>query len=108
MLLTGILTYLLPEVFTIHFISSPTLRIAGMILLFGGLPIKIASARIPAHAFKNGELVTTGVFSFVQHPFKYLINEEDDYLTGKFGQAYLDYRSCVDGLFPIKRLRRRP
>lgn len=140
MLLTGMLTYLLPEVFAIHFISSSTLRIAGMILLFGGLPIKIASARVPARAFKNGELVTTGVFSFVRHPmyaawillfapgiallfrswlmlatalvgyfsFKYLIKEEDEYLTGKFGQAYLDYRSRVDGLFPIKRLRRKP
>lgn len=140
MLLTDILTYLQPAVFGIHFISAPALRIAGIFVLFVGVAIKIASARVPVRAFKNEELMTTGVFSFVRHPmyaawilfialgiallfrswlmlatalvgyfsFKYLIKEEDEDLTRKFGQAYLDYRSRVDELFPIIKLRRRP
>jgi protein-S-isoprenylcysteine O-methyltransferase Ste14 len=32
--------------------------------------------------------------------FKHLIKEEDEYLTGIFGQEYLDYRSRVGEIFP--------
>ena len=32
--------------------------------------------------------------------FKAFIYKEDEYLNGKFGQAYLDYRSKVNELFP--------
>lgn len=38
--------------------------------------------------------------------FKFLIRQEDQYLTERFGQAYLDYRSRVNELIPIPRFGR--
>jgi protein-S-isoprenylcysteine O-methyltransferase Ste14 len=37
--------------------------------------------------------------------FKRLIPREDKYLTERFGQAYLDYRRCVNEVIPIPRFR---
>lgn len=39
--------------------------------------------------------------------FKLLIRKEDEYLTNRFGQAYLDYRARVNELIPIPRFGRR-
>lgn len=39
--------------------------------------------------------------------FKRLIRTEDEYLTQRFGQAYLDYRSSVNEVLPIPRRKRR-
>ena len=36
--------------------------------------------------------------------FKAFIHKEDDYLKGKFGQAYSDYRSKVNELFPNRKI----
>jgi protein-S-isoprenylcysteine O-methyltransferase Ste14 len=36
--------------------------------------------------------------------FRLFIKEEDDWLQEKFGQAYLDYKSRVNELFPFPRL----
>ena len=38
--------------------------------------------------------------------FKRLIHVEDDYLLGRFGQAYLDYRQRVNEVIPLPRFRR--
>jgi protein-S-isoprenylcysteine O-methyltransferase Ste14 len=39
--------------------------------------------------------------------FKYLIKAEDEYLANKFGEAYLEYCSKVDALFPFNRFKKR-
>ena len=134
--LAGIVSRLFQGIFSIPFISADLLRICGCILLFLGIVNQIASGRVPATAFKKGELVTNGIFSFVRHPmyagwiflfspgfallfqswlmlftmlvgyvmFKFFIRAEDTYLTKKFGEEYLNYRSTVDELFPIKKI----
>ena len=38
--------------------------------------------------------------------FKTLIHREDEYLSRRFGRSYLDYRSRVNEIIPIPRLRR--
>lgn len=134
LLLTGILTYLLPGVFRMSFVGATTLRTAALVLMAIGLTIQLSSSRVPSSAVRNKELVTTGVFAYVRHPmysswilfitpgialffgswpmlvaslvgylsFKHLVKEEDEYLTGIFGQEYLDYRSRVGEIFPKK------
>ena len=67
-LLTGILTYLQPDIFCINFVSANTLRIVAITLIAVGLVIKFSSSRVPSSAFKNKELVTTGIFSYIRHP----------------------------------------
>ena len=67
-LLTGILTYLLPGIFRIDFISASALRVAAIALIAVGLVLKLSSSRVPSTAFKNKELVTTGIFSYIRHP----------------------------------------
>ena len=67
-LLTGILTYLLPGIFRIDFISESTLRVTAIALIAVGLVLKLSSSRVPSIAFKNKELVTTGIFSYIRHP----------------------------------------
>ncbi len=66
--LTGILTYLQPDIFCIDFISASTLRIAGIALIGVGIAIKLSSSRVPSTAFKKKELITTGIFSCIRHP----------------------------------------
>jgi protein-S-isoprenylcysteine O-methyltransferase Ste14 len=67
-LLTGILTYFQPGIFCINFVSATTLRILGIVLIAVGLVMKFSSFRVPSSAFKNKELVTTGIFSYIRHP----------------------------------------
>jgi protein-S-isoprenylcysteine O-methyltransferase Ste14 len=137
-LLTGVLMYLMPGIFRINFISATILRIVAIVLIAIGFVTQFSSSRVPSSAFKNKELVTTGIFSYIRHPmysswilfitpgiallfrswlmiaaslvgyisFKYLIKEEDEYLTRMFGQTYLDYRLCVGEIFPKIRHRR--
>ncbi|MBN1912522.1 MAG: isoprenylcysteine carboxylmethyltransferase family protein [Pirellulales bacterium] len=38
--------------------------------------------------------------------FKLRIGKEDAYLTGRFGQAYLDYRRRVNEILPVPRFRK--
>ena len=66
--MTGILTFLLPGIFRIDFISESTLRLAAITLIAIGLVLKLSSSRVPSTAFKNKELITTGVFSYIRHP----------------------------------------
>ena len=67
-LLTGVLTFLLPGIFRIDFIRESTLRVAAIALIAIGLVLKLSSSRVPSTAFKNKELITTGVFSYIRHP----------------------------------------
>jgi protein-S-isoprenylcysteine O-methyltransferase Ste14 len=67
-LLTGILTYLVPGIFRIDFISASTLRVAAIALITIGLVLKLSSSRVPSIAFKNKGRVTTGIFSYIRHP----------------------------------------
>lgn len=67
-LLTGILTYVQPGIFCINFVGATTLRILGIVLIAVGLVMKFSSFRVPSSAFKNKELVTTGIFSYIRHP----------------------------------------
>jgi len=67
-LLTGILTYLQPDIFCINFVSANTLRIVAITLIAVGLVMKLSSSRVPSSAFRNEELVTTGIFSYIRHP----------------------------------------
>ena len=67
-LLTGILTFLQPGIFCINFVSATTLRIVAIVLIAVGLAMKFSSSRVPSSAFKNKELVTTGIFSYLRHP----------------------------------------
>ena len=66
--MTGILTFLLPGIFRIDFISESTLRLAAITLIAIGLVLKLSAYRVPSTAFKNKELITTGVFSYIRHP----------------------------------------
>lgn len=67
---------------------------AGWILLF-----------VPGIAlfFRSWLMVTTTLVGYIG--FKHLIKAEDEYLTKKFGEAYMEYRSKVDELFPFNRLK---
>ena len=67
-LLTGILTFLLPGIFRIDFISESTLQLTAITLIAIGLVLKLSSSRVPSTAFKHKELITTGVFSYIRHP----------------------------------------
>ena len=67
-LLTGILTYLHPGIFCINFVSATSLRTVAIVLIAVGLVLKFSSSRVPSSAFKNKELVTTGIFSYIRHP----------------------------------------
>ena len=68
LLVTGILTYLWPDIFRMSFVAATALRTAAIVLIAVGLAIKFSSSRVPSSAVRNKELVTTGIFAYVRHP----------------------------------------
>jgi protein-S-isoprenylcysteine O-methyltransferase Ste14 len=61
---------------------------AWILLIFPGLAL----------FFRSWPMLFVPLVAYVS--FKACIHKEDDYLKNRFGQAYLDYRSKVNELFP--------
>jgi protein-S-isoprenylcysteine O-methyltransferase Ste14 len=55
-----------------------------------------------AICFRSWLLLTPSILAYVV--FRILIREEDEYLEGRFGQAFLDYRSRVNAIIPFIRI----
>jgi len=131
-ILTGWLTSLFPDWFSMACIPYWVLIVFGIVFLVSGSVIYVYSLRVFNRGYRNEQLVTDGPYSVVRHPiyaawillicpgvvlffrswlmlivplaayasFKIYIHKEDDYLKDKFGQAYLDYRTKTNEIFP--------
>jgi protein-S-isoprenylcysteine O-methyltransferase Ste14 len=67
-LLAGSATHLWPDIFLIRAIPVGILAGAGIVLLILGVPMWAMGVWTIVHAFRRGELVTSGVFGLVRHP----------------------------------------
>lgn len=54
--------------------------------------------------FQSWLMLATSLVTYII--FKAFIKEEEQYLEKTFGQAYLDYKSKVNGLFPFPKFRK--
>ena len=54
-----------------------------------------------ALVFRSWAMLTVPLVGYIV--FKYLIQEEENYLEEKFGQEYLDYRSKANAFIPFPR-----
>lgn len=61
-------THYFPKLFIISGIPSIAFKIAGAALLAIGIPIWIVSAWTVSKGFKEGQLLTTGVYGWFRHP----------------------------------------
>ncbi len=66
--ITIALNYLLYPIFELNFIPYKYLVIIGITLIIAGIPLNIVSTLRIVKGYKQGILLTEGIYSFVRHP----------------------------------------
>lgn len=66
--LTGIVTYLGPEVCVIRAVPYQVFLVVGAVLLLVGIPMLIAAGRAAMMAYNSDKLATTGIFGLTRNP----------------------------------------